>query len=362
MIEAAREAPRDKDDNKRDDVKALFRVDQVLKGKGHLATGRDGKPLPLRVLCSREKRVGTQVLLTGFFPHNKPDTLRWWVEEDLSRRGVEYLHKLASLPPGGSERAAFFLDYVQDGERALAWDAFDELARVEYRDLKTLGPRLDPKRLRQWIADQDVGSARKRLYLMLLAVCGNGDDVKMLRDMLNTQPDQDGFRGGVSLEPIVFAYLALSESSEAVDTIDRLFLANRKTPYPDLYCATLALRLLGQEESKKVSRKRILRSFHYLLDRPEYADLVIPDLARWNDWSVMDRLVELFKGRADDTAWVRMPVVLYLKACPLPRARLQLAELSKIDAEVIQRAEQALARWNSTHDDHPWRLQPDPKR
>ena len=33
-----------------------------------------------------------------------------------------------------------------------------------------------------------------------------------------------------------------------------------------------------------------------MLDRPQLADLVIPDLARWEDWSVMDRLVELFKN------------------------------------------------------------------
>jgi hypothetical protein len=176
----------------------------------------------------------------------------------------------------------------------------------------------------------------------------------MLLAMLKAQPDAEGiFRAGAALEPIVFAYLSLSGSegavdAKAVDLIDELFLANKRTSYKDLYGATSALRLLGQEEPKKLSRKRILRSFHHLLDRPEYADLVIPDLARWEDWSVMDRLVELFKVQTDDTAWLRVPVVLYLKACPLPRAKRQLAELSKIDPESVRRAEKALSRRNDT--------------
>jgi hypothetical protein len=35
-----------------------------------------------------------------------------------------------------------------------------------------------------------------------------------------------------------------------------------------------------------------------LLDRPELADLVIADLARWKDWEIQDRLMKLY-GAAD---------------------------------------------------------------
>ena len=36
-----------------------------------------------------------------------------------------------------------------------------------------------------------------------------------------------------------------------------------------------------------------------MLDRPELADLVIPDLARWKDWASMDRLVQMFKDAGE---------------------------------------------------------------
>ena len=38
---------------------------------------------------------------------------------------------------------------------------------------------------------------------------------------------------------------------------------------------------------------------------------MIPDLARWEDWSVLDRLVEMYKT-GDEKSYVRQPVVTYL--------------------------------------------------
>ena len=75
-----------------------------------------------------------------------------------------------------------------------------------------------------------------------------------------------------------------------------------------------------------------------MLDRPQLADLVIADLARWQDWAVMDRLVTLFKNATDETSWVRVPVINYLQACPLPEAKERLAELAKLDPESVKKA------------------------
>ena len=75
-----------------------------------------------------------------------------------------------------------------------------------------------------------------------------------------------------------------------------------------------------------------------MLDRPKLADLVIPDLGRWKDWSVMDRLVELFKKADEESIWVRVPVISYLRACPLPKAKLYIEELAKIDPDAVKRA------------------------
>jgi hypothetical protein len=99
----------------------------------------------------------------------------------------------------------------------------------------------------------------------------------------------------------------------------------------------MALRFHGTEE-KIIPKERLLQGIRLMLDRPQLADLVIPDLARWEDWSVLDRLVDLFKTSDDVSNWVRVPVVNYLRACPLPEAKTKLDELAKIDPETLKRA------------------------
>jgi hypothetical protein len=99
----------------------------------------------------------------------------------------------------------------------------------------------------------------------------------------------------------------------------------------------MALRFLGQE-SDVVSKERLMVGLRYMLDRPQLADLVIADLARWQDWSVMDKLVTLFKQADDESSWVRVPVVNYLRACPKPEAKKYLEELAKIDPDAVKRA------------------------
>jgi hypothetical protein len=77
-----------------------------------------------------------------------------------------------------------------------------------------------------------------------------------------------------------------------------------------------------------------------VLDHPRLADQAIMDLARWKDWTVMDRLVKLFTSAdPETTTWVRIPVINYLRACPLPKAKEYIEELRKIDPKAVQQSE-----------------------
>jgi hypothetical protein len=99
----------------------------------------------------------------------------------------------------------------------------------------------------------------------------------------------------------------------------------------------MALRFLG-EESDLVPRDRVLQSLRLLLEEPKLADLVIADLARWQDWSVVDKLSQIFKDAQADNIFVREPIVNYLRACPLPEAAVAVKELEQIDPQACRRA------------------------
>jgi hypothetical protein len=166
----------------------------------------------------------------------------------------------------------------------------------------------------------------------MLGFCGNNYDADMLEGMLRS--DNKEYKAG--LDALIACYMRL-RGEESLPLVEDLYLKNTKAEYADTYSAIMALRFHGQETGT-IPRARIMQSLHHMLDRPELADLVIVDLARWEDWSVMDRLVELFKKADDKSSWVRVPVVRYLMACPKPEAKKHLEELEKIDESAVKRA------------------------
>lgn len=306
--------------------KCTFEVVQVIKGAEVLAKQPD--PKKFKILYYGEQPLETKFLAFGLDPMN----LEWGTPTLVTDRSTAYLLALPTLPNSGAKRLDFFQDYFEDQDSLLAADAYDEFAKSPYSDLKALKPDMQRDRLLAWIQDKNVTTTRRRLYLCMLSVCGTKDDLPLLETLIN---DQERWIRQ-SLDALIGSYLAI-KGEEGLPLVEDLFLKNQKAEYTDAYATIMALRFMGQE-SDVISRARLTQSMRYLLDNPKLADLIVPDLARWQDWSAMDKLVQLFINADAETAWVRLPVVNYLRACPLPEAKARLAELTKIDPEVVKRA------------------------
>ncbi len=317
--------------------KGRFEVVEVLKGgpaveaAGLLGPGADR----LETILLEEKPVGTLFLLMAV----EPPKLVWSSPILVGDRAVEYLRRLGSLPEKGPDRLAFFQQYLEDEDDTLARDAYDEFAVSPYDDVRGLENRMDPAQLLRWIEDPRVQANRRRLYATMLGVCGSPADAERIARILDGDalgPDAAEIRSG--LDALIACYVTL-EGPEGLELVDRLFLnrAGRDIPFAETYAAVMALRFLG-EESEIVPRERVLASLRLLLDEPKLADLVVADLARWQDWSVVDRLAGIFKDATADNIFVREPIVNYLRACPLPEAAVALAEVERIDPEAVRRA------------------------
>ncbi len=303
--------------------RSQFKIVKVLKGEKHL-TGDE----PIELLYYGEGKLGDHFLMMGV----DPPKLAWSSPTLLTERSEQYIHHLGSLPSEGAERLAFFQDYLEDKEEMLARDAYDEFARASYEAVINLKDQMNHAQLVSWIKDADIPASRRRLYLTMLGVCGDRNDADMLEGML--RGDDRKLRSG--LDAMIACYLTLRKA-DGLALIEELYLKNKEAEYADTYSAIMALRFHG-EETDVIPRERITQSMHHMLDRPELADLVIVDLARWEDWSVMGRLVELFKNADDKSSWVRVPVVRYLLACPKDEAKKHLEELEKIDEGAVRRA------------------------
>lgn len=256
----------------------------------------------------------------------------WSSPLKLTPAAEAYIPQLFTLPKEGADRLAFFQEHLESNDEMLARDSYDEFAKAPYSDVQALKDRMKHDQLIAWVQDPDIPASRKRLYFTMLGVCGSKADLPLLEQMLRSEDRQ--VKAG--LDAMIACYVTLG-GAEALPLIEELYLGNKDAEYADTYAAIMAIRFHGTE-TDVVPQKRLVKSLRLMLDRAQLADLVIPDLARWEDWESMPKLVELFKIADEKSSWVRVPVINYLRACPLPEAKQYMAELEKIDPAAVRRA------------------------
>lgn len=306
-------------------TKAKFRITKILKGK-ELISGGVGSVF--ETIYFGDGKKGDLFLAMAVEPPN----LAWNTPLKVSPAAANYISKLPDLPEAGAERLVFFQDYLENEDELLARDAYDEFANASYDEVKALKPHIDHDQLMKWIESKDVPASRRRLYFTMLGVAGTDADLPVLEKMLKAT-DRKTKAG---LDAMIAAYLTIRGPS-GVKLIEEQFISKKDAQYADTYAAIMALRFHGSE-ADIIPKDRVLEALRLMLDRPQLADLVIPDLARWEDWTVIDRLVDLFIKADDKSSWVRVPVINYLRACPLPEAEVKIKELEKIDPAAVKRA------------------------
>ncbi|MCO8123612.1 hypothetical protein NHH03_17840 [Stieleria sp. TO1_6] len=300
-----------------------MKVEVVIKGGDHVKVGQT-----VDAIYYGKVDVGRRFLLSGVDPPNIQ-----WSTMPVTPRAEEYIIKASKIDNDDPiALLRFYRDYLEDEEPFLLRDAYDEFASTPYEVIRKIGPEMDHDQLIEWVKVPEIGADRKRLYFTMLGVCGSKADLPMLETMLRNPAKS--VTGG--LDALIACYLTLA-GEEGLPLIDELFIASNKTPFPQSYAAIMAIRFHGTE-GDVIPRSALVESLHKVLDRSELADMVIPDLAKWKDWSQIDRLKRLFKDAEKDKNWLRVPVINYMRACPLPEAEEAIAELEKIDPDAVRRA------------------------
>ena len=272
-------------------------------------------------------KVGRRFLLSGV----DPPELQWSclpLTEDFEK----YIIGAINLKEDPLSRLRYFRKFLENDDRLISRDAYDEFASTPYEEMMKLGAEMDHDRLVEWVQNPEIGADRRRLYFTMLGICGSKDDLPMLEAQLRT-PTKSVSSG---LDALIACYLTLA-GEKGLPLINELFITNKKAPFKETYAAIMAIRFHGTDGGV-IPRSALVESLHAVLERPELADMVIPDLAKWDDWSQVNRMVKLFKDADEKKNWVRVPVVNYLRACPLPEAQKAIEVLEKIDPGAVQRS------------------------
>jgi hypothetical protein len=302
---------------------AKFEITKVFRGQKLVAPG-----MKFRALLVGKYELGQKFFVMGVNPPN----INWTTPMKASDRLLEYFARLDTLPEKGADRLAFFQDYFEDEESVLAFDAYDEFAKAPYEDLIDLKDRMDRPKLLRLINDDNTSPNRRRLYFTMLGVCGQPEDTRMLEELM-LSGSRKQMRG---LEALIACYLTL-KGEDGMELVSKTFFEDEDCEFTNTMLAMQALRFHASE-TDVVPRERIIAAARHVLDRDEARDMVIPDLARWEDWSVMEKLVKIFRESDGDDNWIRVPIASYLFACPLPKAKVYLAELKEMDPASIARA------------------------
>ena len=305
-----------------------MRLTEVVKGDPKLADSS------IELVCSEQLVRHETYWLVGF--GEAPTD--WGSPKEITPKAVSYLRGLNSLPKEGPHRLEYFLSFLQHSDELVATDAYNEFAEATLDEIVALSDKLD----RGWVIDQlrDVSLPvhRRRLCWTFLSQCGIASDAGLFDELLSHRESDATFNPG--MDAAIACYISL-RGQDGLARIERDYLANSDAGYTDCFAVVSAIRVHGTE-LKVLPREQLAAALHHLLERPELSDLVIPDLARWKDWSVIDRVVKLFEEATEEQSFIKSSVVLYLKTCPLPAAARALDRLRVIDAKAVQQAESSM--------------------
>ena len=319
-----------------------YQIQQIVKGPKSLA-----KDQKITLDRFRTAKPGDLFMLLGT-DLGSGKGLEWGSPLEVSETSFNYMAQAPSpeAPPG--KRLAYFLKFLEFPDPVISNDAFGEFANAQYKDIEQLATQLPKEKIRKWIGNPDTPATRLGLYGMLIGLCGDESDAKLLEERILVQTDE--FRLGI--DGLMGGYLLILKD-KGLDVLDQHKLLNKKIPFSETFAAMQALRFMWTYGSGKIAPERLQKSMRLLLDRPEMADLVIADLARWRDWTIQDKLMQKYGEGEYNVPSIKRAIVRYMLVSskdvaaggggPQPehvtKGQKLLEELRKKDPKTVSEAE-----------------------
>ena len=318
--------------------------------------------------------VGELYLLTGI----NSDLVQWDIPTAFTEKAFDYVVK--APPPQTAdgekiparERLDYYIPFLEAPDQVIANDAYGEFANAPYEEIVAVKEHLNAKELREWVLDPETPPARLGLYGLLLGLSGDQQDAQAMEKLI-AKPTSD-FR--IGLDGVMSGYLLLTEEPGLKLVrelkLENEFIVNAKgdpikdgegekvpVPFSETYAAMQAVRFMWDYGNGRIGPDPLRETMRVLLERPELADLAIADLARWQDWAIMERLFKLYDAEAYQIPGIKRSIIRYFdaamkdvpedapenpKAVPehVKQAREYYAAIKKKDPEVVKSVEQFL--------------------
>lgn len=251
----------------------------------------------------RAGKSGDLFVLLGTVNEN----VEWSSPLEVTETTFNYMTQAPTKEEPAAKRLSYFLKFLEFSDSVIANDAYAEFANAPYADIVAIQEQFPKEKLREWLVDPQVNPTRIGLYGMMLGLCGEPTDAVFLEKKILEPTDE--FRLGI--DGVMGGYLLLT-GSKGLDTLVENKLAPSDTLFSETFAAMQALRFMWTYGDQRIPAEDLRKSMRVLLGRPNLADLVIVDLARWQDWGVMAQLVGLYNEKEYDIPSIKRAIVRFL--------------------------------------------------
>jgi hypothetical protein len=239
-----------------------------------------------------DARPGELFLLFGRMPEGT-STIKWNPLMPASLALIDYLNGRPAADIPLRERLPYFVKFFEHPEETIAVDAYSEFGVAPYVDVKAIADRFPREKLHQWVKESDSATgrvARMGFYGMLLGLCGNADDARMMEQVILT-PGADFADIRIGIDGVMAGYLMLTRD-KGLRTLEQ-FAFSPNTADSERLALHQATRFLWDFGEGRIAKELLRSTVRRFVDDPTLAELAITDLTRWEDLTLVDRLIKL---------------------------------------------------------------------
>jgi hypothetical protein len=209
----------------------------------------------------------------------------------VSPKTLEYIIRAPAPQVPVAKRLPYFVKFFGDSDPIIAEDACHEFARASFKDIQAFAPQLPRDEIRKWLNNPEIAEFPLDMYGRLLGICGDASDAALMEKLILIKSDEARF----GIDGVMCGYLLIMKE-KGLEVLEKSKLLDKGVPFSEIFSVIHALRFMWTYGGDAISRDRLRQSMRILLDRPEIAEFAIADLARWKDWSIQDRLMEMYPG------------------------------------------------------------------
>lgn len=232
-----------------------------------------------------------------------------------------------------AERLAWFATRLEDVDEAIAADAFAEFGQAPFAAVREAAGGFDADRLARWIADPAVDPRRRGFYGLALGMVAARSPppaaaaaeaaltAAITTDSSDLRAGYDGLLAG----------LLVAGGPRGLATLVDHGLAEADTRAGDARHMLAALRFAWESLADTLPRERVAAATARLAGNPAVAADAVIDLARYEAWDDLPRVVAAWERFGGDDPLVRRAVAGYLLASPRPAAA---RERERLEAEM----------------------------